>query len=552
VPRLLRASLLAGGVAVFALGVGGAFVLSGSDVPSGVRVAGTDVSGMSRSDAAQAVRAALGAQTSAPVQLSAAGESLSLDPAAAGLSLDVEAAVREAASAGPLDRLGALFGADRDITPATAVDDPALRAALTSAAAGFDRPAREGSVRLRGTTAEAVAPQTGRTLELDAAAAAVRSSWPAAAPIEVPAVQVPVRSSDAQVQAGLAATRRAVAAPVQLRAGDAVLVVRRKDLAAALSVPADRTGRLVPELDAGALARSIGDRVESVEQPPRDASFDVSSGRPVVVPARSGRTVVKKDLAEAVRPVLARTTRRTAALPLRTQEPELTTAKARGLGVEEVIGRFTTEHPCCAPRVTNIHTIADLVDGEVVLPGQTYSLNGDVGARDTARGFVAAPQILDGQFVPAVGGGVSQFATTLYNAAFFAGMQDVEHQPHSYYITRYPEGREATVSTPAPDLKWRNDSPDGVLVTTSYSDTSITVTLWGTKRYDRVLALSSGRSRITDFETEYVSRDDCTPAVGHVGFDITITRVLEKRGVEVARDSDTHRYLPEPNFVCRG
>ena len=81
---------------------------------------------------------------------------------------------------------------------------------------------------------------------------------------------------------------------------------------------------------------------------------------------------------------------------------------------------------------------------------------------------------------------MSQFATTMYNATFFAGMEDVEHKPHSYYITRYPEGREATVSTPAPDLKWRNDSPHGVLVTTSYTGTSITVTLWGTKRYDEV------------------------------------------------------------------
>jgi len=235
---------------------------------------------------------------------------------------------------------------------------------------------------------------------------------------------------------------------------------------------------------------------------------------------------------------------------LEPQPAVLTTERAQALGIREVIGTFTTRHPCCRGRVTNIHSIADLVDGHLVLPGETYSLNGEVGARDRARGFVPAPQILGGQFVDAVGGGVSQFATTMYNATFFAGLQDVEHTPHSYYISRYPEGREATVSSPAPDLKWRNDSDSGVLVTTSYTGTSITVTLWGTKRYDEVLALSSGRSRPRPFGTEYVTRPDCTSSSGMSGFDITITRVMKNAGVQVRRDSYTHRYLPEPRFVC--
>ena len=59
------------------------------------------------------------------------------------------------------------------------------------------------------------------------------------------------------------------------------------------------------------------------------------------------------------------------------------------------------------------------------------------------------------RFLPreAVGGGISQFATTLFNAAFFAGLDIPEYQSHSIYITRYPYGREATLSYPAPDLE---------------------------------------------------------------------------------------------------
>jgi vancomycin resistance protein YoaR len=172
-----------------------------------------------------------------------------------------------------------------------------------------------------------------------------------------------------------------------------------------------------------------------------------------------------------------------------------------------------------------------------------------VGRRDRARGFVEAPQILRGQFVKDVGGGVSQFATTMFNAVFFSGMKDIEHHPHSYYISRYPPGREATVSFPQPDLKWQNDSPDGVLVKTSYTQRSITVTFWGTKRYE-IESVTGERTRIKPFGKEYVDRDDCTPASGAEGFDIVVTRVFKKNGVVIRREPFKTRYLPEPNFIC--
>ena len=75
-----------------------------------------------------------------------------------------------------------------------------------------------------------------------------------------------------------------------------------------------------------------------------------------------------------------------------------------------------------------------------------------------------------------VGGGTSQFATTFYNAVFFGCYEDVEHQPHSLYFSRYPYVREATLGFPAPDVKFRNDSDAPVFIDTSYTGGSITVT----------------------------------------------------------------------------
>jgi vancomycin resistance protein YoaR len=230
-------------------------------------------------------------------------------------------------------------------------------------------------------------------------------------------------------------------------------------------------------------------------------------------------------------------------------QPKLMTAAAQQLGVVEQISTFTTYHPCCAARVTNIHKIADIVGGHVVLPGETFSLNGLVGERDKARGFVEAPMIQDGLYVDSVGGGVSQFATTIFNAVFFAGLQDVQHKPHSYWISRYPAGRESTVSFPEPDFKFKNDSPNGVLIQTSYTNTSLTVTFWGTKRYD-IESISGPRVNVKPFTTRYNPKPGCESASGREGFDIDVWRVFKQGGKELKREKFFTRYLPEPHIIC--
>ncbi len=170
------------------------------------------------------------------------------------------------------------------------------------------------------------------------------------------------------------------------------------------------------------------------------------------------------------------------ALPLvATTDPD---AQVEALGINEVVGEFTTNHACCENRVQNIHRIADIVRGVVILPGEQFSINEYVGRRTTEGGFVPAGTIQQGRFVDGVGGGISQFATTMFNAAFFGGLDFIAYQSHSIYISRYPRGREATLSYPVPDLIVENNTPYGMLVWTSYTDTSITVQLWSTDYFE--------------------------------------------------------------------
>jgi hypothetical protein len=221
---------------------------------------------------------------------------------------------------------------------------------------------------------------------------------------------------------------------------------------------------------------------------PVDASFVVRDGGAAVVPGRPGTKCCGSTAPEVVLEAL-RDGVHTVRLPLVRTRPGFTTADARALGIEAEVGRPdefgpTTWHVCCEDRVSNIHRIADIVRGHVVMPGETLSVNALVGPRTVEKGFVPAGVIYDGVFTTDVGGGVSQFATTLFNAAFFAGLDFEEYQSHSIYIDRYPYGREATISYPSPDLAIRNTTPYGVLIWPTYTETSLTVHLYSTPYVD--------------------------------------------------------------------
>lgn len=218
---------------------------------------------------------------------------------------------------------------------------------------------------------------------------------------------------------------------------------------------------------------------------PIDAGFAVSGGRVSITPSKAGSGCCGPGAAAAIQSALLTRSPGDAtavSLPLKTVPPSRDEEAARALGIVEPIGTFTTNHAGGEPRVRNIHRIADMIQGAVIAPGATFSVNDYVGRRTTANGFVAAPVIdKDYNFTDDVGGGISQFATTIFNAAFFAGLDIPSYYMHGIYISRYPFGRESTISFPAPDVRIRNNTPHGVLIWPTYTETSITVTMYSTR-----------------------------------------------------------------------
>jgi vancomycin resistance protein YoaR len=214
-----------------------------------------------------------------------------------------------------------------------------------------------------------------------------------------------------------------------------------------------------------------------------------------------------------------------------------------------VVSSFSTAFPVNPPRTTNITIAARTLDGTLVKPGETFSLNGVLGQRTGAKGYQKAPVINGGRLETDYGGGVSQVSTTLFNAAFFAGVAIIEHTPHSFYISRYPEGREATVSWPGVDNKWRNDSGHAILIQTAVTGSDITVSFFGTKVWD-IEAAKGPRRNVTQPRKITDNRPGCVPQTPTPGFDVTVTRIFKRAGAQVRTSQFTTHYIPEDDVTC--
>jgi vancomycin resistance protein YoaR len=248
-----------------------------------------------------------------------------------------------------------------------------------------------------------------------------------------------------------------------------------------------------------------------------NTSFTPLRARAVVHPGRAGQSVDMTTAAAAIRSAVA-SGRRAVTLEVKLVQPRFSTAALKQ--VDQLIGSFTTHHACCEPRVTNIHRMAEIVDGTVVLPGATFSLNAASGRRTAANGFVAAPAISDGELVQQFGGGVSQFSTTLFNATWFSGLPTLKHQPHSKYISRYPPGREATLDYDTIDQVFKNDTGAPVVIRATTTDTSVTVALYG----------HTGDRKVTSVTAPRLPRNGG-------GFSISVTRQVRQGGSLTGTDT---------------
>jgi vancomycin resistance protein YoaR len=533
---------------------GVAVAVSAGEIPRGTEVLGVPIGGRSVEDAQTRLAERLPDRLPDEMTVVAADKRLTRSSEDLGLDVDFGATAAEAKSgwASPLRLIAGLFGGGRDIVPVPAVEEDTLTDAVeemnTEVRLGFV----EGGLTFDTGAPVAVAPVPGRGLDDEAVGAELeRAFLRGEDEIEAEIVEVQPEIDQAAVDRALAGLgTQAMSGPVTITVAKDTIELTPLQFGPYLSTePEDGELRLV--VDAEGLVESLKGQVEDLGRPPRDAKFRFTEDEEVeIVPHRPGISLDAGLLGERMVDALTGTGPRSVDAGARSDQPDFTTADAEALNIQDKLSSFRTEYPYAAYRVTNIGRAAEKINGSIVMPDEIWSLNKTVGERTTANGFVRGFIIKNGAFIEDLGGGVSQSATTTYNAAFFAGLKDIEHHPHSLYISRYPAGREATVAWGSKDLRFQNDSGHPVYIQAVHKVGSIEVSMWGTKIWDEIESISSPRRNIVSPDTVESTEPDCEPQSPVDGFDITITRVFISDGEEVKRETyDTH-YDPTDRIVC--
>lgn len=547
-------------------------VTSGDEIARNVEVDTVPVGGLAPADAEFALEAHEQELRQSTGVFVVNGSTFKLSPVAIDLDANTPAAVDQAMTArrdgNPVENFVSWltsFGTPVELPLDVTMDEQAIDAQLDAwEESAIPNAAFEGDVEVRDDEVVPEYPRPGeqidRTTAIPAITSQMRSLDKTGVTLDVVTAEPKLTSQDIDEAAGEMAAM--IDDSVTLRATDiafrATFFPDQLASAVRADVSADGTSMVV-SFDRDRILEILEPRRTEFEIQPVDAAFDVDvdTNRIRVIPSRNG-TLLDTDalLVELKRAALGDGT---GVFPVVVgAAPEFTTEEASSYTDLELLAEFTTDYPAGEDRVINIHQMADDVDGSIVQPGEEWSINDTVGQRTEAKGYVAAPAIINGEpyccdHPENIGGGVSQFGTTLFNAEFYACLEDVEHHPHSLNFGRYPDGVEATLGYPQPDVRLRNNTDAPVIIKALYTDTSITVKMYGDNGGKDCTAVWSDPTDIVEFSEELVADeggevmpgDRVKERSGIDGFAIHVDRLVTypdgSQSVDLSLD---HRYRP--------
>ena len=551
---------------------GGAVVATTQHVFAGSTVSGVDVGDTSPDEARRLVADQIGSALARPVVVAVNESTDTLVPADSGVAVDADASVDRLTgpTINPVTLIKRLSGTDVDAV--TTVDSAELTAALNARLDTLATGTADAVVTIEGTTPVVTPGSDGTGLDVEASVKALSSGWPLGkesislvggtakpaitdedARAFVDAVLTPMLSDDITITAS--------GTDVERVATGKQLVLTPNRLADVISV-STADGALSVDFDSQRLHDDVISAMGPIETQAVNAGWTIdgsatgaAGARPRYVSPSPGQGIDMDSLTQQL--LDAGTTgsssaARTIVIPMMITQPEIVTAEA-DWGVVEVTGEFSTPFNSEPGRDQNLIRGAEQMNGQIVMPGETFSVEEALGPVDYEHGFTDAGVISNGQHVDALGGGLSQIGTTMFNVGFEAGMDDVEHHPHSYYFSRYPAGREATLWTGQKDVKFANSTPYAALIQAWVADGEVHARIWSTHYYD-VSITSSERYNYRPVQT--ITRPagaGCQSySGGSAGFDITVTRTRTAPDKTPPDDVLTTTYDADNNIECGG
>ncbi len=500
VPRPTRQQLAIGSIAVAValLAYVGAQASVANTVAPNTVILGNEIGGLSTDAAVAELSLRFTDFESRPVRLEAHGWFAYLEPADAGLSLDVQATVGDLTGfTWKPGRLWSFVVGGGEVSPALVVDGAALASSVMDAVEQLEQTPASATVEFRNGNAFPVPARDGVAINAKLAIEAVADRWLAGQPIVLAAVVRPpgILTPEAE-RAATAFNQVTLASPVALEGPNGSAEISATDVAE-FGVVVAAGDRLVLMMDGEQLANALLERNPGLNSGARNARQYFDGNHMLVldesVPARVLDVASLGDAA-----VLAlNSVSRVGEMPFLETPADVTTVDlAEGDFTARVSSFSTPFTPRGWAREQNIANAGRIISGMVIQPGETFSLIKALTPIDASNGFRSAGVIIGGEHVDAPGGGLSQMATTLYNTAYWAGLEDVAHRSHTEWFTRYPAGREATIFTPSLDMKFRNDTPHAIVINSYVDGARIYVDFWSTPYYrvEGTTTITSGRA----------------------------------------------------------
>ena len=528
-------------------------VVSGKGkLPRKTSVGGVDISRMEPAAAIDKLQGELGGATTKPVTVTAGERTAEFVPEQAGMSLDFETAVNSIpeASMNPFSRLAAFVGSPNEIDVDADVDAQALEPVINRLEGELSFDATDGQVAIEEGEVRTVDAVLGQGVDRAQLEENVTSNWLDPEGVEVEPIEVePAITQDKVDEFADGPAKAALNGALELKGRSDVTATLDEEAISSFVAVERVEDNLELAINTERAQELFDATLADTETEMQNAQISFASGSMQVTPHSDGEIIDWETTLDGFDKRVVGEEPREWEAAYEDEEATFTTEQAQNASFDQTVGEFTTSGYSAASG-RNIELTAQMVNGAVVSPGDTFSLNGYTGPRGTAQGFVESGIIIEGHAGTAVGGGISQFATTLYNASYFGGMTDVAHTPHSYYISRYPAGREATVYEGAIDLQFKNDSDYPVQIVTSVGGGSVTVKLMGVKTVD-VESVNNGRWEPTSPQRMELTGDDCSPSGGAPGFTTSDTRIIrDLNGNEMNRETTTTVYDPQPIVTC--
>lgn len=536
---------------VFALILLGCYVWSITVVPPNAKLLGIEIGSKLPPNVYQEVNIAIRDKVDDPIDIQTPQGLFRVTPQEIGLSIDLPQTVKDINKNPFVFLRSAVFATE--IKPKITLDEIAFKQTLASVVQENSKPPINATLTTQGGRVITTEALSGTRIDWEKTTQSLKQSWLyEGRRAEVVIAFIPPEVSNDvvnQVRSNLA--ELAVSAPITLEIGSREVTISPEVIGSALNfVPNNE--KLESRFDEKVIIDEISRQIPNIQTQATDAKFDFIGNKIVIIPAQEGIKFEPGQLDAALSPVFRQKNNRTVNLDSAVVKPVVSTESLEALGIKEQLSSFRQGFDYLPYREINVGQAAKYMDGKILKPGEIFSMNETIKERTTKNGYVKGIYIGEGgRFDFGLGGGVSIITSATWNAAFYAGLEKIEQRAHSVHIARYPPGLEATVSWPRLDLKFRNNTNNNILIKALPERDGITISMYGTKIYDKVISKFGEPYAINNKIDRVISYDpNCLEQEAAPGFKINVTREFWKNNTIVETENFLTSYKPSDNIIC--